>query len=299
MKEKKQAEINFQNFPKREFKEIRNLICSPDDYLLLACDYGQLEVRVLTMASKDEKLIHDIWNNVDFHLQWSEKMVEKYPQILQACRDKILKLNLKKEPKPIEFLRSDIKNGLVFAWFYGAGKNSVAKHYEVNFGVPNFSIFELYEEFWDSYKGVKQWQKELQNFYNENGYVESISGRRRHMPLSINKIINQPIQSFASYDICICAGDRLSYSAYNLNRPQLQYRINVHDELVFFIPKSSDELDMLIIATEMVNPVYDCIIVPLKVEIKGGRNWGSLEEIAKLDTTEWWDYKGGGKWVKK
>jgi DNA polymerase-1 len=296
---KKIGEINFQNFPKREFKEIRNLICSPDGYLLLACDYGQLEVRVLTMASRDEKLIHDIWNEVDFHTQWSEKMMEKHPPLLETCQKKIDKIGAKDPPTPIKFLRNDIKNGLVFAWFYGAGKNSVAKHYELEFDVPNDIVFDLYEEFWDSYKGVKRWQRELMEFYEEHGYVESISGRRRHMPLNLNKIINQPIQSFASYDICICSGDRLSNIAYTLSKPQFQYRINVHDELVFCIPKESIAEDSLTIIKEMVRPIYDCIIVPLQIEAKIGTNWGSLTEIAKLDTNQWWDYKGDGKWVSK
>ena len=269
----KKKEINLQNFPARENSEIRNIITAPEDYFIVAYDYGQLEARIIAMASKDKVFCDAIWDgskDSDTHYRWTDRIIDEYPQILEKIdRDS---------------LRTDTKTALVFAAFYGSTEGPIAKHYRKLYGVPEEVMKGLYREFWDTYPGVKKWQQSIIEFYKKNGYVESFSGRRRRAPLSINKITNHPIQSTASYDICLKAGDRLSKLAYELDKPQYQYVINIHDDLTFYIPKDSFQEDVEFIAKEMVRPVYDWIIVPLEVEIKFGTNWGSLEKLGKMDT---------------
>lgn len=292
-KNNKDAEINVQNFPRRKNIEIRNVVTCPEDTLLVSFDYAQLEARVLAMASKDKTFCEAIWNNTDTHLKWATRLSELYPDVLNILKEMYPNI------RPIKSLRDDIKNSFVFAGFYGAGKNSIMKHYETEFGIPNEVIETLYKEFWSVYTDVKRWQNELSRFCNNNGYVASLTGRKRRAPLTFNQIINHPIQSSASYDICIVSGDRLSEIAYSTKKPQYQYRLNVHDDLSFYIPKSSLEEDIFFIGKEMVRPIYRWIIVPLEVEFKIGTHWGDMKEVGKINTTEFWDYKGDGVWEEK
>lgn len=275
---------NFQNFPKHE---VRSIIVPPKDHLLVSFDYAQLEARLIAMASKDEVFCQAIWDGVDTHLRWARRMAELYPKIAK-------KIDVDKG------LRKDIKNGLVFPSFYGASPNSVIEHYKCEFHVPETITAQIHSEFWDVYVGVKTWQQSLLDFYNQHGYIESLTGRRRRAPLKKNEIINFPIQSSASYDICIVAGDRLAQLAFELNKPQYQYRIQIHDDLTFFIPIASLDADINFIAKQMVDPTtYDFINVPLEVEYSIGENWFEMKEAGKLNSRNWWSYNSGLGWRSK
>ena len=274
--------VNVQNFPRGH--EIKKIVIAPEGSLLVSFDYSALEARVIAMVTQDKEFCADIWLNIDTHMKWVDRIAELYPKILEG--------NSKKD------IRTFTKSALVFGSFYGSVKESVVNRFKNEYGVPEHIMGKIYDEFWDTYKEAKKKQKLLIDFYNNNGYIRNIVGRRRHGVLSVNKITNTPIQSVASYDICLVAGDRLSRLAYKLNKPQYQYVLNVHDDLTFYIPKSSLEEDVLFIAKEMVNPVYDWIIVPLEVECKIGSNWYELENVGKWSTLDWWTYTKN-KWVQK
>ena len=137
--------INFQNFPKHE---VRSIIVPPKDCVLVSFDYAQLEARLIAMASKDEVFCRAIWDDIDTHLRWAERLAEMYPKITK-------KIDVEKG------LRKDIKNGLVFPSFYGASTKSIAEHYKTLFHVPETVIAELHSEFWDVYLGVRHWQQYL------------------------------------------------------------------------------------------------------------------------------------------
>ena len=294
MAKEKIKDINFQNFPKHENKEVRNIITCPENHLIVSFDYAQLEARILAMASKDKVFCKAIWDKSDTHTKWANCLIKLYPQILPTIdkgRD-LEEAKLKKE------LRNDIKNHLVFAGFYGSGKATITNYYNQTYGVPNDIMEQIYNDFWRTYSDVKTWQKGMVDFYNKKGYVESLTGRRRRAPLTYNEIINFPIQSSASYDICIVVGDRLSELAYTLTKPQYQYIICIHDDLTFYLPIATIKEDILFIGREMVNPIYKWITVPLEVEYSIGRNWGAMEEAGKIDTTMFWKYSNN-KWELK
>jgi DNA polymerase-1 len=291
---KKISEINFQNFPKHENKEVRNIITCPEGHIIVSFDYAQLEARILAMASKDKVFCKAIWDNSDTHMKWTNNLIKLYPQILSILDNNrgLDEAKLKKE------LRSDIKNHLVFAGFYGSGKSTITNYYNQTYGIPTHIMEKIYNDFWDTYKDVKKWQKETVAFYNKNGYVESLTHRRRRAPLTYNEVINFPIQSSASYDVCIVAGDRLSELAWKLNKLQYQYIICIHDDLTFYLPIDTLEEDITFIGKEMVNPVYKWINIPLEVEYSMGKNWGIMEEAGKISTTMFWKYENN-EWVLK
>jgi DNA polymerase-1 len=278
-------EINFQNFPSKENKEIRNIISAPEGCYLIAADFAALEVRGLTIASKDKALTDAIWNNTDFHMFWSKRIFEDFPEILNGDENRL------------NAFRKDVKNILVFPAFYGSSQNSIANDFALRYKpIPQYIMDSVFEDFWETYYGVSSWQKECLSFYNRHGYVENITGRRRHGILKKNEIINFPIQSFCSFDICIVAGNRLAKLSHKLNKPELHFRINVHDELVFVVPEDKVEETVLIVSKEMVRPVYDFINIPLGVEVKVGKQWADLDEVAKFETTDFFNYKGDCKW---
>jgi len=274
-------EVNFQNFPAGH--EIRNVIVAPDGHLIVAFDYSSLEARLIAMATRDSEFCSDIWNGIDTHMKWTERLIELYPAISNKME--------KKE------LRQFLKSNLVFGSFYGSKKESVIKRLG-ELEVPPRVASQIYDEFWDTYKEAKKRQKYLLDYYNSRGVVKNLNGRERRGVLSVNKITNYPIQSSASYDICLRAGDRLSRLAYELDKPQYQYIINIHDDLTFYIPLDTLDEDIQFIAKELVYPAYHWVIVPLEVECKAGKSWGSLEVLGKFSTLDWWEWKDN-KWVKK
>lgn len=309
----KQKVPNYQNFPKRgEGKEVRSIIVAPKDHLFVSIDYSALEGRVIAMASKDESFCNDIWNNIDPHMYWTERLVETFPSILlgkdessefeKEMKLAILKSDGEARKKRLKEIRQIVKSFWVFAAFYGSTWYSIYKNLEEEFGsINSYDVEALLNEFWDIYTGVKEWQRRILKFYEENRYVESLTGsRRRRAPLKYNEVLNMPIQSSSSYDICLRTGDSLSKMAYELDKPQFQYRIQVHDSLEFYIPESTIEEDVTLICKEMCRPVYSFINVPLEVEVSIGSSWADLEAITKYDTTMWWGYdKQKNSWKSK
>jgi len=256
----------------------------------VAVDYAQLEARILAMLSKDEVFCHALWNGLDIHEKWALRALQAEPDLLN-----ILEFNKKDDKDNLKDLRSWTKNKWVFALFYGAGLKSVSTSMHLDINVVK-DIIE--NEFKKEYPGVFSWQDEQMQFYKEHFYIESFFGRRRHAPLSKNEIINHPIQSTAS-DIVTSAGYRLAKYAYFTKQNRFQWRLNVHDDISSSIAEKTLSKDILFIAKEMVRPLWDFIIVPLGVEVSIGTHWGSIEEIQKYYTTDFWDYVGEGIWREK
>ena len=122
--------VNLQNFPRHGAGyEVRNIITAPENHVIVSLDYAQLEARLLAMASKDEVFCKAIWDGEDTHMRWAERILEDYPDLLE-------KYNITKK----EF-RSDVKTNLVFASFYGSSRDSVAYHYQTNYGISQNITF--------------------------------------------------------------------------------------------------------------------------------------------------------------
>jgi len=261
---------NMQNWPNRKGKEIRKLIIAPENAWLLSADYGQIEARILGVASQDQVFCDALWNNYDVHMEWAEKIAYAHPTVIGGSH------NLNNKEKMKKF-RKDVKNQWVFPAFYGSSIGSISK----GVGVPYDITKELFREFWATFKGVKKWQKWQTDFYNKHSYVESLTGRRRHGPLSYNAAINAPIQSTAS-DICVNAMNHLADAGF-------QIIMNIHDDITSYV--KDDYLDSAIeeVAEIMCVTPYELIPnmnVPISVEISVGKNWCDQEEVGVFESTE-------------
>lgn len=275
---------NLQNFPKRKHKEIRNIICAPEGHWLVSFDYGQIEARVIGMASKDKKFCAQLWTAFDIHAHWAKRIFEEYPDWEDYLIEEF-NLDPKGQKKLFKTGRNEAKNNFVFAQFYGSRYEGCA----AMLNIPVNIMRRLSEEFWSDYVGVKTWQEELHSFYFTHGYVEALTGRRRHAPLSVNERVNSPIQGTAS-DIVVDAMERLSVIAYEQDRPQLQPILNLHDDLTFLLPDKTLEADVEVITREMISCRYKFINVPIVVEVSAGKAWGSLEELQVFRSTDYKDW---------
>lgn len=267
---------NIQNYPKREHAWIRKIVYAPEGYMFCAMDHGQLEARVIAMASKDKVLVDALWTGYDIHMDWAKRFAEADGSLIGGKE-------FLDDPKVMKKFRSDVKNKIVFPAFFGSISDSIAE----NLGISTGLCSELMAEFWDMFVGVKKWQDELRKFYYTHGYVECLTGRRRHYPLRSNQIINTPIQGTAS-DIVIDGMNRASEWAQDHDFA-LQPILNIHDDLTFrFVveePRFGDCVEVAI--DSMLACEYNFINVPLTVEVSVGKNWYEMKEVGTFSTVDW------------
>jgi uracil-DNA glycosylase family 4 len=272
------SDPNIQNWPSRKNKEIRGIVAAPEGCEMVSADYGQIEFRVVGMASEDANLVKHCWTGYDVHKFWAERLVQVYP----ACIDWVVEeFGVDWDEKGIKTLRQEMKNKWVFPQLFGAALQSCAEQLHL----PEWVADDLGGEFWDEFQGVKRWQERLLKNYEKNLYVETLGGRRRRGPMSKNEIINMPIQGTA-LDIVGAGMDAISERADAEEDQDLQPRLNVHDDLTFVMPSGNIATKVPVIAHEMCKPRFTYINVPLIVEVKTGKRWHPMTEIAVYRSNE-------------
>lgn len=255
-----------QTFPKKKNREVRGQIYAPKGHKFVSFDYGAAEFRVIGMASKDKNLVDAIWDRYDVHMEWAEKLVYAYPARIGGKK-------FIKDKDVMKTFREEAKNKFVFPTCYGAVVPSISEDLEI----PENYVGPIWDEFWDTFPGVLQWQEDIFSFYQDCGYVELLTGFRRYGPLSRNQTINTPIQGTSS-EIVVEAWNNLSDVA---QKGQLQYQacLNIHDDLSFILPDKTLDDDIDFIIKEMLDIEYSFINVPLLVEVAVGPNWFDLKPI--------------------
>ena len=249
------SEPNWQNVPKRDSdaKELRKQVVAKTRCVILAFDFAQLEARVIALITKDPRFCKALWERYDVHMEWAERLAHAYPS--RVGGKKFLT-----DKKVMKDFRTDVKNQWTFPLFFGAKLESAAGYLKI----PTDVIKPLYKEFWKQFSGVKAWQEQLVEFYNEYGYVECLTGRRRRGPLSINQICNSPVQGTAA-EIVLLSMSRLSETG----DPDLQPNLNIHDDLTWIdVPvKQVDTLAERIIPFMLDIPYDWGKAVPMAVEM--------------------------------
>lgn len=272
---------NLQNIPTRtaEGRKIRGAIPAERGGLIVAADYGQIEARVVGMASQDPNLMRYQWSNYDIHGDWAKRIVAKYGRIKDWI---VATFGVDWDEKGAKTLRQEMKNKWVFPMFFGARAESCAADLHIPLDIAE----DLKAEFWDEFRGVERWQEELVAFYARHQYVETLDGFRRRGVMTRNEIINMPVQGTAAR-IVTTAQAALSEIAFVRDDLLIVPNLNVHDDLSFWMP-DDDELAgrIELVATEMCRHRFDFITVPLIVEVKVGQRWDQLEEVAVFRSNE-------------
>ena len=215
------------------------------------------------MESCDPVWVRMIEEGYDVHQEWAEKIARIEPQFARL---------LKSDPKKA---RHRSKNEWVFPSFFGSSYNSISENLKITNEKRGLALFE---EFWDIFQGVKQWQQGQWEKYQEDGLVRTLTGRQRLGPLSWNMVINTPIQGTAS-DICVDAGVRCWRRSVRESAPFLCPVLQIHDDLTFLMPESEAAYGIEAVVEEQLGFKAPWVNVPLSVEVEVGENLCDMEEI--------------------
>jgi len=251
---------NIQNIPVKDDKvrEIRKIfIPFSENEIILKSDYSQIELRILAHICKDPVLINIYNNNGDIHTMVAASIFGQKPEEITKNQRRIAKT-------------------INFGIIYGMSGFGLAKE----LGISRGEAKDFIEKFFKTFPDVKKYQENIIKFARDNGYVETIWGRKRFIQniLSKNKTIrelaersaiNAPIQGSAA-DIIKIAMINI-YNEFIKNNLKTKIIFQVHDELVFSVFRNEKDIVEKIVKDKMEKVVK--LNVPLLVDLGFGRNW--------------------------
>jgi DNA polymerase I len=253
------SDPNLQNIPIRteEGRKIRQAFIAPKGYQLLAADYSQIELRIMAHFSEDEGLCQAFSKGLDIHIATAA-------EVFGVPLDKVSDLQ-RRSAKAINF-------GLI----YGMSAFGLAKQLDIDRNSAQAYI----DRYFHRYPGVKAFMEKTRQQAYDQGYVETLLGRKLYLPeiKSSNRMlknaaeraaINAPMQGTAA-DII----KRAMIDVYHaLKKAQLEARIimQVHDELVFEVADKDISQAKILIPQIMQNALR--LHVPLVVDVGIGPNW--------------------------
>ena len=251
---------NLQNIPIRTSrgKEIRKaFIAKNKDYFLMAADYSQIELRIIASLSEEENMMNAFKNKEDIH---------------SSTASAVFNVPINKVTKEQRSNAKVVNFGII----YGVSAFGLSNQTNLN----RKESKELIEKYFEKYPKLKHYMNNQISFARDNGFVETILGRRRYLKdiNSQNSIvrgaaernaINAPIQGSAADIIKIAMiniQNKLSKGNY-----KSKMLLQVHDELVFDVFKP--ELNEIINLTRNEMEQAYKINVPLTVDLNYGLNW--------------------------
>ena len=251
---------NIQNIPiKTEMgKEIRKAFISRNkDYSILAADYSQIELRIIAALSGDKSMIDAFKNNIDIHSSTAAKVFKvDFKDVTQDMRRKAKMVN--------------------FGIIYGITAFGLSQR----LGIKRGEAKEIIDNYFEQFPDIKTYMDSMIDFARENGYVETIKNRKRHLK-DINSR-NAPIRGFAERNainapIQGSAADIIKIAMINI-RKEMQLRnlkskllLQVHDELVFDLFNEEKDVMLELVEKNMSGAVN--LKVPLNVEMGIADNW--------------------------
>lgn len=253
------SDPNLQNIPiRRELgRDIRKGFIPRPGWILLAADYSQIELRLLAHLSNDPAFVEAFKAGGDIHRQTAAIIFDV----------------------PIDGVTSEMRaraKTINFATIYGQGAHALSRQLKIEHSEAKEFIRLYFERF----HGIREYLDSMVEFARQNGYVTTISGRRRYIPelrernFSIRAFgertaANSPIQGSAADLIKIAMiGIDKALRSEDLEAKML---LQVHDELVFEVPPSELETVKQLVKHQMENAAE--LSVPLVVDMGTGANW--------------------------
>ncbi len=251
---------NLQNIPIRTERgqQVRaSFVPRNEEYILLAADYSQIELRIIAALSQEENMMQAFKNGQDIHATTAAKVYNiPLEEVTREQRGNAKAVN--------------------FGILYGQGAFALADQT----GLTRKEAKELIAAYYETYPTLKAYMAKQVDFARDNGYVETVLGRRRYLK-NINSqngmvrsgdernAVNAPIQGSAADIIKIAMINIQKH--FDTNTYKSKMLLQVHDELVFDMHKDEIEVLRPIIKSEMENAFK--LSVPLDVEIDQGTNW--------------------------
>ena len=251
---------NLQNIPVRneEGRRIRQAFIAPQGYKIISADYSQIELRIMAHLSQDQSLLSAFADDKDIHKVTASEVLSK-PEADVTAEER-------RRAKAVNF-------GLI----YGMSAFGLSKQINLPRKEAQFYI----DRYFERYPGVQTYMEETRQLATQQGYVETLSGRRLYLPkiISGNGIekrgaeraaINAPMQGTAA-DIIKTAMIKMSDWIKNQPTGNIRMVMQVHDELVFEVKEELVSEYSALIKSIMEN-CYQ-LSVPLKVDVGIGNNW--------------------------
>ncbi|WP_019219253.1 DNA polymerase I [Bartonella florencae] len=257
------SEPNLQNIPVRtaEGRKIRTAFIAPKGHVLLSADYSQIELRILAHIADITALKEAFAKGQDIHAMTASQMFGV----------------------ALEGMASDIRQrakAINFGIIYGISAFGLANQ----LGLSRQEAGRYIQLYFERFPGIKDYMETTKIFARQNGYVETIFGRRIHYPeikaanlqvRSFNEraAINAPIQGSAA-DIIRRAMIHME-DALQKEKLSAKMLLQVHDELIFEVPENESEKTMAVVKKVMENatmPVLS-LSVPLEVKVMVAKNW--------------------------
>ncbi|MFY0675711.1 MAG: DNA polymerase I [Neptuniibacter sp.] len=250
---------NLQNIPVRtqEGRRIRHAFVAPQGYKIVAADYSQIELRIMAHLSQDKGLLDAFSKGEDIH---------------RATAAEVFKVGLDEVSADQRRSAKAINFGLI----YGMSAFGLAKQ----LGIARKEAAQYIEHYFETYPGVQHYMDDIRTKAQEEGYVETLFGRRLYLPeikaknamrrqAAERTAINAPMQGTAA-DII-----KRAMVAVDQWLPESEFDVRmimqVHDELVFEVRE--DQVDQFITEVKAQMAGAADLDVPLLVEAGVGENW--------------------------
>ncbi|WP_445373775.1 DNA polymerase I [Photorhabdus tasmaniensis] len=250
---------NLQNIPVRndEGRRIRQAFVAPEGYRIMAADYSQIELRIMAHLSQDQGLLKAFAEEQDIH---------------RATAAEVFGL-------PLEQVTSEQRRSakaINFGLIYGMSAFGLSRQ----LGIPRGEAQRYMDRYFERYPGVLTYMERTRQQAEEQGYVETLDGRRLYLPdiksrngmrrkAAEREAINAPMQGTAADIIkkAMIAVDDWIIS----EEPKVRMIMQVHDELVFEVHESQLEYTEQKVRELMEKSM--ALDVPLKVDVGIGDNW--------------------------
>lgn len=253
------SDPNLQNIPIRseEGRKIREAFVAPEGYTILAADYSQIELRIMAHLSQDAGLLSAFAAGEDIHRHTAS-------EIFSVSLDDVSD-DQRRSAKAINF-------GLI----YGMSAHGLSKQ----LGIDRAQAADYMNVYFERYPGVKDYMNTTRDQAKQDGYVETLFGRRLYLP-EINSsnglrrqyaertAINAPMQGTAADIIKRAMIDIQHWLA--TEKAYIRMIMQVHDELVFEVPTEQVDTAKKTIESYMMKAAE--LAVPLEVGIGTGLNW--------------------------
>ena len=251
---------NLQNIPVRndEGKEIRKaFVPANEDYVLLAADYSQIELRIMAAMSGDPHMLDAFERGQDIHTSTAAK--------IYGVEMEDVSREMRRNAKTVNF-------GII----YGISAFGLAER----LSIPRKEAADIIAQYFEQFPGIKQYMENQKAFAETHGYVETLCKRRRYLPdihsrnatirgFAERNAVNAPIQGTAA-DMIKLAMIKV-YRELTERKLKSQVVLQVHDELVLDVFKPELEEVRVLVRNAMMNALP--LNVPIEVDIQAGQNW--------------------------
>ena len=253
---------NLQNIPIRTEKgrEIRKAFIPRDaDHVLVSADYSQIELRVVAAISGDVNMCEAFKTGKDIHT---------------ATAAKVFGVEESEVTKEMRYKAKSVNFGII----YGQGAFGLAE----NLSIPRAEAKEIIDNYKKEFPGIQKYMDDTINFCKQNGYVETLMGRKRWLKdinsanftvrgFAERNAINSPIQGTAA-DMVKLAMIKIS-AALKEGNFKSKMLLQVHDELVFDVLKEELEAIKPLILQSMKSALVLPNEIPADAELGVGNNW--------------------------